>query len=135
MYRADVVSNGIEKMYVGSTGTTFKTRFAGHKASLKQKDHKNPTTLSTYYWQEKRKGNDPIIKWSVVKEVMGKYSNKNGCPLCSRERLEIARCDKERLLNKRSELTSNCPHYRSNFFPTKTRKKGSPQLQPVDGAG
>ena len=124
VYRADVESNGIKKIYVGSTGTTFKTRYAGHKASLKNKDHCNPTTLSTYYWQEKNKGNEPIIKWSIVKEIHGKYKNINGCPLCNMERLEIARSDKDKLLNKRNELMSSCPHHRNRFFPKyKTRKK------------
>ena len=120
IYRADVTSNGAEKLYIGSTGSTFKTRYGLHKASLKKQDHDNPTALSTYFWNEKKnKGNKPEIKWSVVTEIRGRYSQKNGCPLCNRERLEIAQSDKKKLLNKRNELKSNCPHHRKNFFSTK----------------
>ena len=86
---------------------------------LAKENHRNPTALSTYYWTEKNKGNQPKIKWSIIKNIKGKYTEKNGCPLCNRERLEIASYNKDKLLNKRSELKSNCPHHRSNFFITK----------------
>ena len=119
VYRADVTSNGVQKTYVGSTGSTFKTRYGLHKASLTHEKHGNPTALSTYYWEEVRKGHTPTIKWSIVKEVRGKSSTKNGCPICNTERVEIARSDQEKLLNKRNELKSNCPHHRKRFFVTK----------------
>ena len=119
IYRADISSNGEEKYYVGSTGNDFKTRYALHKASLKNANHKNPTTLSRYYWQQKEKGNNPQIKWSIVKEIRGKFNQRNGCHLCNRERLEIARSNKKNMLNKRNELRANCPHYRKNYFATK----------------
>ena len=119
IYRADISSNGEEKYYVGSTGNDFKTRYALHKASLKNVNHKNPTTLSRYYWQQKEKGNNPQIKWSIVKEIRGKFNQRNGCHLCNRERLEIARSNKKKMLNKRNELRANCPHYRKNYFATK----------------
>ena len=118
IHRADVTSNGDEKIYIGSTGTSFKTRYTQHKASLTHKDHSNQTTLSTYCWQEKAKGNSPSIKWSIVKEIRGRYNRKNGCPLCNRERLEIASINKHKLLNRRYELKSGCPHHRNDFFPT-----------------
>lgn len=119
IYRADVMSNGVEKCYFGSTGSTFKVRYGLHKASLKHQKHGNPTALSTYIWEEREKGNTPEIKWSIVKEIKGKYSQKNGCPLCNREKLEIARSNKKKLLNKRNELKANCIHHRNNFFCTK----------------
>ena len=119
VYIADVKSGDETKIYIRSTGLTFKDRYTKHKSSLTHRKRDVPTTLSTYYWKEKDKGNDPIIKWSNVKQVYGKYSQRNGCNLCNRERLEIARINKKNLLNKRSELISNCPHHRNNFFPTK----------------
>ena len=119
VYRADIKSREETKIYIGSTGLSFKNRYTKHKASLTRRKSDVPTTLSTYYWREKDKGNDPIIKWSIVKIVYGKYSQRNGCPLCNRERLEIARINKKNILNKRNELKSNCPHHRNNFFPTK----------------
>ena len=118
IYKADVTSNGIDKVYLGSTGNTFKTRYALHKSSLKHEKHKNQTALSKFYWNEIGKGNRPTIKWSILKEIKGTYNQKNGCPICNREKLEIAIADKNKLLNKRNELKSNCPHYRSNFFET-----------------
>ena len=117
--------NSNSEKYIGSTGTTFKARYAGHKASLKHKNHKNPTALSNYVWNERDKGHQPIIKWSIVKEIKGAFSFKSGCPLCNRERLEIALFNKEKLLNKRNELMSGCPHHRNNFFPTKKKESSS----------
>ena len=118
IYQAEVKSNGEERIYVGSTGNSFKTRYALHKASLTREGHKNPTTLSSYYWEQRNKGYQPQIKWTIIKEVRGQYNQKYGCPLCNRERLEIARADKRKLLNKRNELRANCPHNRNCFFAT-----------------
>ena len=118
VYRADVESNGKSMIYVGSTGRSFKDRYTKHKASLKHRNSDVPTTLSTYYWKEKDQGNEPTIKWSIVKEVRGRYTLRNGCPLCNREKLEIAKINKNMLINKRNELRSSCPHHRSDFFPT-----------------
>ena len=123
VYRADITSNGVERTYVGSTGNTFKARYALHKASLTHRKHGNPTALSTFYWEEKENGNNPTIKWSIVKEVRGKFSPKNGCPICNTERVEIARSNQEKLLNTRNELKSNCPHHRKRFFATKDYEK------------
>ena len=119
VYRADVESADSKMVYIGSTGNSFKERYATHKRSLSKRESGAPTTLSAYYWQEKDKGFDPKITWSIVKEVHGKFNRKNGCPLCNRERLEISRIDKNKILNKRNELKSNCPHHRNNFFPNK----------------
>ena len=118
IYRADIKSNGEERTYLGSTGNSFKTRYALHKASLKNEAHKNPTTLSSYFWEQCKNGNQPQIKWNIVKKVRGHYNQKHGCPLCNRERLEIARANKAKLLNKRNELRANCPHNRNCFFAT-----------------
>ena len=78
IYKADISSNGKERTYVGSTGGAFKTRYAQHKASLAKENHRNPTALSTYYWTEKNKGNQPKIKWSIIKNIKGKYTEKMG---------------------------------------------------------
>ena len=119
VYRADVESGGKNMVYVGSTANSFKERYRNHKYSLTHRKGGAPTALSTYFWLEKDKGNDPKITWSIVRKVHGKYTRKNGCPLCNRERLEIARVNKNKTLNKRNELKSNCPHNRNNYLPTK----------------
>jgi hypothetical protein len=104
------------KIYIGSAGNTFKERYNGHKSSLNHKTKRNTTELSKWYWNEKEKGNTPEIKWTILHQTKAKYNLKNGCTLCNMERLEIARANKEKLLNKRNELKRVCPHYKKKFF-------------------
>ena len=57
VYKATVkADNRPEKIYIGMTENTFKTRFNGHKVSLKHKSHRNDTTLSKYIWELKDNG-------------------------------------------------------------------------------
>ena len=58
-----------EKFYIGSTEQTFKKRYPKHKESINNKSSKSATTLSTYIWSLKDKGEDPQIKWEVLKNA------------------------------------------------------------------
>ena len=117
VYKADITTeDGDHKIYIGTTGNSFKERHRGHKTSFVHERKANTTELSKYYWRLRNEGKDPVLKWSVIREVRGGYNRKNGCTLCNTERYEIARADKKRLLNKRTERKRVCPHYTSKFF-------------------
>lgn len=117
VYRADIeTKEGDHKIYIGTAGNTFKERHGGHKSSMKHRAKRNTTELSKAYWTLKDEGKTPVIKWSVVKQVKTKYNLKRGCTLCNTERYEIARANKDKLLNKRNERKRVCPHYTSSFF-------------------
>ena len=118
IYAATVTtSNGTERDYIGSTGCTFKKRYGGHKYSFAHKKQHLSTELSKYVWKAKEKGGDPQIRWKAL-HTTRKPENKpqNVCSLCNLERLEIAEAKRERVLNKRSEMTGACVHYRSFYF-------------------
>ena len=117
VYRATVTTDGRgpPKHYIGSTDTTFKKRYANHKASLNHPSKANQTALSSYIWQLKRTSVNYHITWEILQHAVA-YTNKTkSCNLCTSEKLLIATADKSSLLNKRSELLSKCRH-RSRFL-------------------
>ena len=70
VYRAEVVSGGVSKFYIGLTSTTFKARWANHKTSfnLGTKEHEN--TLSTYIWTLKKQNMPYIIRWEILEPII-----------------------------------------------------------------
>ena len=117
VYRADIQSSEQDhRIYIGTSGNSFKERFTGHKTTLKHKRKKNTTELSKYYWKLKEEGKSLEIKWSIVRKINAAYSLRNGCTLCNTERYQIARVAKEKLLNVRNERKRVCPHYAKKFF-------------------
>ena len=115
IYEATIISENEEKSYVGSTGNTFKSRYGGHKSTFNKKDT-NHTALSKYIWKLKDKNIEYEIKWKIIQKTRAIKSTKNGCNLCNLERLEIAKANKNKALNKRSELKTQCPHYKKQYF-------------------
>ena len=54
VYRATVVQdNSKVDTYTGLTCNKFKDRFYGHRSTFENRDHPNPTTLSTHVWDLK----------------------------------------------------------------------------------
>ena len=123
VYKANVSTedNG-ERVYIGLTDNTFKTRYTNHMKSFRNERYKNDTELSKFVWNLRNKGQDFDISWSIIDKALS-YSNMNKrCNLCISEKLHIINADKSTLLNKRSELVSKCRHqnkyYLSNFNTT-----------------
>ena len=117
VYRADIKTNDNDhKIYIGTSGNSFKERYAGHKTTFKHKQKKNSTELSKYFWKLTDEGKSPQIEWSIVRKIIGKASLRSGCNLCNTERYEIARAEKDKLLNIRNERKRICPHYAKQFF-------------------
>ena len=117
IYEAKVTTaNNEERLYVGSTANAFKERFSGHKCSFKNKTKRKSTALSEYIWKNKDNNIEYEIQWKILQRIRAPKSTKDGCITCNLERLEIARTDKRKRLNKRNELISTCPHNKLGYF-------------------
>ena len=55
-------------------------------------------------------GKSSIIKWDIMKKAQAYKGGNNSCRLCLEEKLCILEHTENKLLNKRSELTSKCRH-------------------------
>ena len=99
-----------QKRYKGICETTFKKRYANHKKSFNLINSKNDTTLSVEYWTLKQKQQVPRLTW----EIKGQYKAYNPtlkkCNPCLNEKLAIIDDPDKNLLNKRSEVISQCRH-------------------------
>ena len=71
------------------TEHAFKTRFSGHKVSLKYKSHRNDTSLSKYIWELKDKETPFTINWSIVKRAKACKGNTKRSEMISKCRHEI----------------------------------------------
>ena len=120
VYSAEV-STGPEsesKVYIGASEPSFKLRHSNHNTSFKHSSHHKDTCLSAHVWDCKESGKKNIqFKWSVVKQTHGYNRVSKTCDLCLNEKLEILNFkDRDRLLNKRSELISKCRHFNKYLF-------------------
>ena len=104
-----------EKVYIGMCETAFKDRFYNHNMSLKNRRYESKTELSKYIWSLKDNNTNYEIKWSIYKKTPG-YSNiSKRCGLCTAEKVAIITFpNKNKLLNKRTELISKCRHETSS---------------------
>ena len=110
VYQATVTCDNKEETYVGITATSFKARFANHKASFKSKQKRNSTELSKHIWELKDNKLNYAIKWKILCHAPH-YSNKTKkCNLCLSEKYYILYKQNTASLNKKSELLSKCRH-------------------------
>ena len=71
-------------------------RYYGHTKDLSSlsspptEDSKGGTTLSAYYWQQKEKGYNPVIKLKISKTCSGCCRS---CHICAVE--DMVRCDRD----------------------------------------
>jgi hypothetical protein len=68
----------------------------------------NDTELSKYIWSLKKSNRPCKIIWTILKHSSAYRSVRKQCNLCSDEILYIRKFKKNSLLNKRSEIFSNC---------------------------
>ena len=114
MYKATIKTSDEEtKTYIGCTNNTFKERFYGHSADLRDPEKRNNTKLANYVWEKKDKGEQITdIKWEIVKKCQEYVGGSAKCDVCVTEKLYIMK-EKSNSLNKRSELNNKCMHMRS----------------------
>ena len=120
IYQTNIkTSNNISKMYIGSTKRKFKIRYNEHKASFPKENKnkpKNCTQLANYLWMLKENNISYTMEWKIIDSVKMNNNHINMCKLCNLERFYIAKADKRKILNKRNELITQCPHYLSNLL-------------------
>ena len=116
IYKATVSSENEEKFYIGATEQTFKKRFPKHKDALEKKNAKSATSLSTYVWRLKDKGETPTIKWEILKKCRPYTCGSRRCDVCLSEKLCILKADAQ-CINMNTELMQKCRH--SNKFKLK----------------
>ena len=98
------------KLYKGNCKTSFKKRYSNHKKSFNIPFYKHDTKLSTEYWTLRMKQLNPQIPCKI-KGIYKSYNpTSNRCKLCFTEKLEILEDPDKNLLNRRSEIISQCHH-------------------------
>jgi hypothetical protein len=119
VYHAKIAAedNGETRHYIG---ITFKERFRNHQKSFNIATYANDIELSKYIWSLKKNNRPYKIKWTILKHSSAYRSGRNQCNLCSDEKLYIMKFKKNSLLNKRSEIFSNCVHQKQ-FLAGKSR--------------
>ena len=120
VYKATITTTSEERDYTGLTAQTFKQRYNAHQHSMRDSRYRHSTSLSKHVWALKDEHVGYNIQWSVLRKAKD-YQNTKKCNLCLAEQLEIIMANKERSLNRRSELISKCRHetkfYLSSFQP------------------
>ena len=111
VYTCDVTRPLSKKVYLGLAEGEWESRFYNHILSLKKNRNSNKTTLLSYMWNLKSVLSETLnLKWPVLRCVQ--YSNiSKKCLLCLYELLKIVTYqNRNKLLNKRSELLCKCGH-------------------------
>ena len=124
VYKAEVSTRSQTKYYIGLAEKEFKWRYRKHMSSFNLERDVNPTLLSGYVRNLKRKGEESTIKWSVLKRAQPATDGGAACRLCLREAVAIAYADGN-CLNKRSEVVHVCPHKRK-FLLQQYPSSGAP---------
>ena len=89
---------------------TFKKRYANHKKSFNLIRSKNGTILSIEYWNLKQKPQTPKLTWEIKRQYKAYNPTFKKCNLRLNEKLAIIDYPDKTLLNKRSEVISQCRH-------------------------
>ena len=96
--------------YIGSTSTTFKTRYNNHTHSFRSVHKQNATKLSQYVWN-KGLGPKPPIDWQIIRRCCLYQPGHKTCNLCTTEKLLLIQNSSDSSnLNSRSDLANRCPH-------------------------
>ena len=89
-----------EKEQIGSTGTSFKTRWQQHKHSILKKVQ--TTALAKFTASSNIEFTE--IKWQILFKTNCLAPRKtDGCFICNLERMAIAEADRDKVLNVRKE--------------------------------
>ena len=96
------------KLYKGSCETSLKKRYSNHKKSFNVPLYKHDTKLSTQYRNLKTKQVNPQISWKIKGIFKPSNPTSKRWNLCLTAKPEILDDPDKNLLNKRSEIISQC---------------------------
>ena len=106
VYCTTVTCGSKVETYVGLTSTSFKLRYANHKASFNVESKRNATELSKHIWDLKDNNLDYAIKWSILCCAPHYLNMTKQCNLCIAEKFFILCKLENATLNKRNELVN-----------------------------
>jgi hypothetical protein len=115
VYKATVNSEKGTAEYVGSTCDLFKRRYLQHLSDIRLEKSKK-CTLVKYICELKKEGIDYDLVWKILHKGPPGHNAGRSCTVCNLERMAIANADREKSLNRRSELVAKCPHRRAMYF-------------------
>ena len=111
VYEATITStNTDKKVYIGSSATSLKLRMSNHACDFRLRNREHNTTMSTYVWSLKDKGEIPVVTYRILKKARPYSPTARKCALCTAEKVFIARGDEATMLNKKSEISNKCRH-------------------------
>ena len=122
----------VSKIYTGLSGNKLWERYNHHHWTFSNQKN-NPfnqdlagrnanlqnTTLSTHIWKLKQRKIDYDIKWRIAKQAPVYSKESGGCQLCLEEKTFIMYADKEKSLNKRTEIMQKCRHREDHLLKNK----------------
>ena len=112
VYKAEVETNDgfnelSTKFNVGISEKEFTSKYNNHTMSFRNRTHENDSKLPKFIWNLKDQNKEFHIQWSIFK----KYSRSKSCKFCLLKKPVISNFkEKERLLNKWSDLVLKCKH-------------------------
>ena len=110
VYQATVKTQSDEQSYVGLSSTTFKLRLGNHKKSLKNENYRRNTTLSSYIWSIKEKGEVYDLKWKILGRAQPFSPISGVCNLCTLEQNHILFLPHVATLNPKEAANNHCLH-------------------------
>ena len=93
LYKANITSaseNYRNKIYYGISETKFKSRYANHRKSFKNRNYKTDTELSNEIWKLKEQNKIADISWEILGIHQSYDTSTKRCMLCRNEKLVIA---------------------------------------------
>ena len=110
VYQATVRTQSEEQTYVGLSSTSFKLRLGNHKKSFKNETYRRNTSLSTYIWNIKDRGEEYELKWNILGRAQPFSPISCVCNLCTLEKYHILFTPHLAKLNKKEEVNNHCLH-------------------------
>ena len=120
VYKATSTISSNSFVYYGTSEGEFKTQHKNHTKSLKHRECTNDTELSKHVWNLKDQGLDNNLSWEIHRNA-SPFQCGSKRSTCLLENVSIIWADPDTLLNKRTELISQCRH-RKKFFLTYLKK-------------
>ena len=117
LYKTNVISmtkNYRNKLYNGVSETKFKSRYANHLKSFKNRKYKTDTELSNESWKLKEQNKNFDISCEIPGIRQSYNTATKRCMLCLNEILAIALHKQDKILNKRTGIINKSRH--SNKF-------------------